>query len=94
MISVNNNGTIKNVTLLANDETPNFVAKVRNTGLFSVWNGMKLKDAANKEVDAVTGATYTSTAVIRSMKAAAANAVIPASKSSSKLASVKKNKIG
>ena len=94
MIAVNNDGTIKNVTLLANDETPNFVAKVRNAGLFSVWNGMKLKDAANKTVDAVTGATYTSTAVIRSMKAAATNAVIPASSSSSKSAPVKKNKVG
>ena len=75
---------------MANDETPNFVAKVRNAGLFSVWNGMKLKDAANKTVDAVTGATYTSTAVIRSMKAAATNAVIPASTASSKPAPVKK----
>jgi Na+-translocating ferredoxin:NAD+ oxidoreductase RnfG subunit len=90
LIAVNNDGIIKNVTLLANQETPNFVAKVRNAGLFAVWNGMKFKEAANKEVDAVTGATYTSTAVIRSMKAAAANALIPTSKTSSKSASVKK----
>lgn len=92
LIAVNNDGTIKNVTLLANDETPKFVAKVRNAGLFAVWNGMKFKDAANKEVDAVTGATYTSTAVIRSMKAAAANAVISVSKTSSKLLGQQKKK--
>jgi NosR/NirI family transcriptional regulator, nitrous oxide reductase regulator len=90
LIAVNNDGTIKDVTLLANDETPNFVAKVRNAGLFAAWNGMKFKDAANKEVDAVTGATYTSTAVIRSMKATIANAVIPESKVSPKSVSVKK----
>lgn len=90
MIAVSNDGIIKNVELLGNDETPNFVAKVRKTGLFAVWNGMKLKEAANKDVDAVTGATFTSTAVIRSMKAAAAGAVIPATKAASKAKSVKK----
>src|SRR5574344_499124 len=90
MVAISNDGIIKDVTLLPNDETPKFVARVRNAGLFSVWNGMKLKDAANKEVDAVTGATYTSTSVIKTMKALASSAVIPQTKTTVKAKSIKK----
>ncbi len=35
LIAVGNDGLIKNVVLLNNDETPNFVQRVRNSGLFS-----------------------------------------------------------
>ena len=33
------------------------------------WNNMKVNDAKNLKVDAVTGATYSSEAVIKNVKA-------------------------
>jgi Na+-translocating ferredoxin:NAD+ oxidoreductase RnfG subunit len=71
LIALNNDGTIRTVLLLRNRESRHFVNKVRLHGLFSAWNGLSLDQAADKQVDAVSGATYTSTAVIRSMHAAA-----------------------
>jgi Na+-translocating ferredoxin:NAD+ oxidoreductase RnfG subunit len=52
--------------LLENNETPSYVTYVSEEGLFEQWNGLTIDAALNKEVDAISGATYTSTSVIKS----------------------------
>ena len=37
-------------------------------GFFDAWNGLNVEESLNKKVDAVTGSTYTSNAVIESMQ--------------------------
>ena len=69
MIALTTDYKIKSVSLLSNNETPDFVEHVKKSGLFSTWNGLSIKEALNKDVDAVSGATYTSTSVIKSFKA-------------------------
>ena len=54
-----------------NSETQSVWAKVQGSHLFKSWNGRSLKSAATAKVDAVSGATYSSTAVIRTVKATA-----------------------
>lgn len=67
MIVADKSGTIKKVSLMKNAETPGFVNKLKQNGFFDQWNGMKLKAAKNKTVDAYTGATYTGKAVSKNM---------------------------
>jgi uncharacterized protein with FMN-binding domain len=62
-------GKIIEVRVLANDETPNFLNRVINAGFLNSWNGLTAKEALNKEVDAVSGATYSSNGIQKSLKA-------------------------
>ncbi len=50
--------------LLPNDETPSFARRVERAGLYDSWNGLTAEEALTLEVDGVSGATYTSEAVI------------------------------
>lgn len=61
-------GKIKNIRLLPNRETPRYLRRVQTSGLLQKWNGMKAADAEKAEVDAATGATYTSRAVITNVR--------------------------
>ena len=69
LITLDANGHIKNVVLLENEETPHFARHVAEAGLYEAWNGLTVEEALNKEVDAVTGATYTSNGVKKSLTA-------------------------
>ena len=44
-------------------------AKGHKVGLYDAWIGLTVDEALNKEVDAVSGATYTSNGVKNSLKA-------------------------
>ncbi len=44
--------------------------RVEETGFFNNWNGLTIKKAKKKTVDAVSGATFTSRAVAQSVQAA------------------------
>lgn len=70
-IAVNKKGVIQAVAPTVNTESPQFWQKVRQSKLFSSWNGLTLKKASTKKVDAVSGATLSSTAVIRTVQATA-----------------------
>ena len=59
---------IKNVVLLENQETPQFVLRMAEGGLLNVWNGLTVNEALHQDVDAVSGATYTSNSVKESLK--------------------------
>lgn len=69
LIALDADGRIKDVVLLENQETPNFAKRVLDGGLYQAWNGLTVDEALNKDVDAVSGATYTSTGVKNSFKA-------------------------
>lgn len=60
------------VVIGKNSETPRWLAKVRRAGFLTRWNGSILAEAAEMEVDAVTGATYSCEAIKGEVKAVAA----------------------
>lgn len=70
LIALDKNKKVLSVELLTNNETPQYVQRVKATGFFKSWNGLSPKAACKKKVDAVAGATYTSTAVTKSLQAA------------------------
>ena len=59
---------IAKVIPLENDETPSFFASLEDAGIFDRWTGLSPKDALNAKIDAVSGATYSSTAVIKTVQ--------------------------
>ena len=65
-IYIQKNKVVK-VEALNNEDTPKYFLKVKKA-LLDKWNGMKVKDAKNMKVDAVTGATYSSKSVIENVK--------------------------
>ena len=58
---------VDHVELLPNQEGPKYLAKVKKA-LLDKWNGLTVKDAKAQQVDAATGATYTSNAVIKNVQ--------------------------
>ncbi len=65
-------GKIDSVVALSNSETPKFFARLESSGLTRAWNGKTLKEAETMDVDAVTGATYSSNAFIANVRVGAA----------------------
>ena len=68
-IALDNDGKIIEVRVLDNNETPNFLNRVINAGFLDSWNGLTAEEALNKEVDAVSGATFSSNSIQKSLKA-------------------------
>lgn len=60
-------GKVDGVKALPNSETPGFFKRAADS-LLNAWNGMPISDAASLGVDAVTGATYSSQAIITNVK--------------------------
>ena len=67
LIALDAEGHIKNVVLLENQETPVYAKHVVEGGLYESWNGLTVEEALGKQVDAVSGATYTSNGVKKSL---------------------------
>ena len=65
-IYIKSNKIVK-IEPLANRESPNFFAKVKQ-GLLCKWYGMKASKASTTQVDGVTGATFSSKAVKENVK--------------------------
>ena len=61
-------GKIESINILENRETPRFLDKVINDGLVERFYGLTPKEAIDLEIDAVSGATYSSNAIIKSVK--------------------------
>lgn len=68
------NGVISKITPLSNQETPEFFGAVRNSDMFETFDGLTLEEAANTPIHGVSGATYTSKALIENIKAGIAYA--------------------
>lgn len=62
-------GKIKKIKPLQNRETPEFYGAVRNSNLFESLDGKTLAEAAETRLDGVSGATYTSSALIQNIRA-------------------------
>ena len=58
---------VEKIEFLKSQETPKYYAKVKKA-LQEKWNGLKVKDARQQKVDAVTGATFSSEAVIKNVQ--------------------------
>ncbi len=67
LIALDSERRIKNVALLENHETPGYAKRVAECGFYETWNGLTPEEAINKEVDAVSGATYTANSVKNSL---------------------------
>lgn len=59
---------LQGITMLKNYESPDFVENMVSTGFLDLWNGLHVLEIADADVDAVTGVTMTSSAIIKSMK--------------------------
>ena len=70
-------GRVENIRALANSETPGFFKEA--SVLLTKWNGQTMEDAQKMKVDAVSGATFSSKAIIgnvqRGLQYAAKNPV-------------------
>ena len=60
---------VEKVEFLKNQETPKYMARVKKA-LLNKWDGLKVKDAATQKVDGVTGATFSSDAIIKNVQLA------------------------
>lgn len=60
------NGVVENIVALKNDETKEFFDNAST--LFEKWKGRTIDEAMNMKVDAVTGATFSSKAIIGNMQ--------------------------
>ncbi len=56
------------IKLLKNYESPDFVEKIVKTGFMESWDNLHILDIGNSTVDAVSGATLTSVAIINTIK--------------------------
>ncbi len=61
-------GRISGLALLENTETPSFVENVVSSDLLDRFDGLQWREAITKDVDAVTGATATSKAIINTVR--------------------------
>ena len=60
------NGKVKSVKALENSETPDFFKEA--SALLTKWNGRTVEEAQKLKVDAVSGATFSSKAIIGNMQ--------------------------
>lgn len=58
---------VEKIEMLNNQEGPKYVSAVKKH-LLEAWNGLGIKEATTKEIDAVTGATFTSKAFIENVR--------------------------
>lgn len=65
--------TITQIELLPNNETAEFMNYIKEDQLLARWEGMKISEVSGMEVDAVSGATESSKAIIRGMRQGAAS---------------------
>ena len=68
-IAMDKDGKIIEVRVLANNETPNFLNRVVEAGFLKSWDGLTAKEALDKKVEAVSGATFSSNGIQNSLKA-------------------------
>lgn len=64
------NNTIDRIEVQSNAESPEFLASVVDKGLLAAWNGLTPEEAIARPVDAITGATLSSNAIIASVEKA------------------------
>jgi Na+-translocating ferredoxin:NAD+ oxidoreductase RnfG subunit len=66
-IALDAEGRIQQVVMLPNHETPRFAERVEQAGFYHSWDGLTVEEALGTDVDAISGATYTSNGVKNSL---------------------------
>ena len=69
-LAVSGEDVILRLTLLNHSESPGFIRQITRKNFFSSWDGKTLEEAAEMNVEAVSGATMTTDAVRGSVKKA------------------------
>lgn len=64
-IHINQEGVVSKIEALPNSETPDFFNEAKT--LFDKWQGKTVDEAIQQQVDAVSGATFSSKAIIANM---------------------------
>lgn len=72
-IVLNEKGEICGILVGKNQETPAFLKRVEAAGFLEKWNGMTLRKAAETDMDTVSRATYSSSAIAYGVKQLAAS---------------------
>ena len=67
IITIEKDKVVK-IEALENSETPGFFKRVVDNGLLERWNGLSVDEALETDIDAVTGATFSSNAVIENVR--------------------------
>lgn len=67
-ITLDDSGKISDIKLLKNKDTPDYVQIAIDGGLLNAWNGLTPKEALAKQVDAVSGATFSSRGIIQTVQ--------------------------
>ena len=67
-IYLDRDNNIFEVEICENRESRGYLNKVVNSGYLDLWDGLTPKEAANHNVDAVSGCTFTSVAVAQSLQ--------------------------
>ena len=68
VVLLSSDDKVLKIHLLDNDETPSFLDRVVAKGFLENWNDLPVNEAKAKVVDAVTGATYSSSAISKSVR--------------------------
>ena len=63
VVGISPEGKVVGTEIGQNNETPWFIERVKNEGFFTKWNGLSVADAAKADVDTVSGATMSTTAI-------------------------------
>jgi len=63
VVGISPDGKIAGVELGENYESYGFIKRVRDEGFFKKWNGLSIEEAAKADVDTVSGATMSTTAI-------------------------------
>lgn len=61
------NDKVESIEVLENGESPSYFEPIEEE-LLTRWNGLTVNEAINAEVDAVSGSTYSSEAVISNVR--------------------------
>ena len=77
------NGKIERIEALPNNETPNYFKRAANK-IFPLYEGKTVEQAKAMKVDAVSGATYSSEAIIKNIKMGLDQAAKPDKKAKKK----------
>lgn len=68
VIFFDNSDKIQKIQLLDHYETPSFISRIEKQGLLNSWTDMPINQAVSQEIDAVSGATYSSKAIIEAVQ--------------------------
>ena len=63
VVGISPEGKIAGIELGENYESVGFIERVRDEGFFKKWNGLSVEEAAKADVDTVSGATMSTTAI-------------------------------